>query len=433
MIFKLDLKNLLLKRIFFTLSGVATVIVLSLLYGCGSSSNAPRKSPEQNVVYRYENNSPIKINHTATFSNNTYTIYLAVNVRRLRSEKSVSAFSNNIKLSYLQRRDFETPALVKVDSIPSNQLNIEKRGEAYICKISIPRTSDFPPYVIFKAKDKRTEYEATEDVQLETEGKSNYWNSILFDLNDSIPVFTNYISLEKKYRLIGESNSNQLFVNQIKQEFPPAPAPMSSSAKTVNKKLTIDSIYEVSKGDAIPFDTSGLYLIQEDTSSANGIGFRVETGRYPKYTKLASLIKPLVYISTGEEIKTLNKSTDTKKALDNYWLRLAGNANDAKRIIRVFYDRVEAANEKFTSYKEGWKTDMGMIYIVFGEPMEVYRRGDQEEWIYQKSEGMSEVKFTFTKVKNVYANNHYELIRNPEYEQHWYNKVDLWRKGTPGI
>jgi GWxTD domain-containing protein len=239
--------------------------------------------------------------------------------------------------------------------------------------------------------------------------------------------------LEKKYKLMGENVSNQVYVNRIKQEFPPAPAPMSASSKGVSKKLTIDSIYQVGKDQAIPFDTTGLYLIQEDTSSVNGLGFRVESGKYPKYTKLASLIKPLVYISTGEEIKTLNKSTDTKKALDNYWLRLAGNANDAKRIIKVFYDRVEAANEKFTSYKEGWKTDMGMIYIIFGEPLEVYRNGDQEQWIYEKSEGISQVKFTFAKVKNIYANNHYELIRYPEYEQYWYNKVDLWRKGTPGI
>jgi hypothetical protein len=270
-------------------------------------------------VYKYENNSPIKITHTATFSNNTYTLYLAINVRRLRSEKNVKAFSNNIKLSYTQRRDFETPVLVTVDSIPSNQLNIEKRGETFICKISIPRTSDFPPYIVFKAIDRRTEYEAIENVQLETDGKSNYWSCILFNLTDTIPVFSNYISLEKKYKLIGENTQKQLFVNQIKQEFPPAPAPMSTSARGVSKKLNIDSIYQISKDEPIPFDTIGLFLIQEDTSSANGIGFRVEAGKYPKYTKLASLIKPLVYISTGEEIKTLNKSTATKKALDNYW------------------------------------------------------------------------------------------------------------------
>ena len=33
----------------------------------------------------------------------------------------------------------------------------------------------------------------------------------------------------------------------------------------------------------------------------------------------------------------------------------------------------------FTSYKQGWKTDKGMIYIIFGAPDEVLKDGEREE------------------------------------------------------
>jgi GWxTD domain-containing protein len=418
-----------IKRADAALVALAYSSLLFLLTACGSSSQVAQKPT--NVVYKYENNAPIQLKHTSFFNENRYTVYLSVNVRRLRSEGSVDAFKRNINLSYRQKQTFDGPDLVKLDSIPSSELSIQKKGEVFICQLTIPRISNFPPYLFVDVRDKRTDFQVSEEIVFETEGKSNFWSSILYNVTDSVPVFSKYILTGKQYRVYPEGKS--LFTNYIKDEFPPAPAPMSSSSKPVSKKLTIDSIYSIDQGNLLSFDSTGLYLIQDDTTSATGLGFRVETGKYPKYTKISSLIKPLVYISTTEEIKTLNNNSDTKKALDNYWLKLGGNANDAKRLIKIFYDRVEAANEKFTSYKEGWKTDMGMIYIIFGEPGQVYHNGDQEQWIYEKSEGMSEVKFTFTKVKNIYTNNHYELIRYPEYEEYWYNKVDLWRKGTPGI
>ena len=37
-----------------------------------------------------------------------------------------------------------------------------------------------------------------------------------------------------------------------------------------------------------------------------------------------------------------------------------------------YYRRVRFANEEFTQYKDGWKTDRGMIYILFGPPNQVF-------------------------------------------------------------
>ena len=38
----------------------------------------------------------------------------------------------------------------------------------------------------------------------------------------------------------------------------------------------------------------------------------------------------------------------------------------AKSLIAIYYNRIQNANLHFTTFKEGWKTDRGMIYVVFG-------------------------------------------------------------------
>jgi hypothetical protein len=36
--------------------------------------------------------------------------------------------------------------------------------------------------------------------------------------------------------------------------------------------------------------------------------------------------------------------------------------------MEEYFARVDYANEKFKSRRDGWKTDMGMVFIIFGNP-----------------------------------------------------------------
>ena len=53
-----------------------------------------------------------------------------------------------------------------------------------------------------------------------------------------------------------------------------------------------------------------------------------------------------------------------------------------------YYRRVRFANEEFTQYKDGWKTDRGMIYILFGPPNQVFYSDfvsfekASQQWVY---------------------------------------------------
>ena len=99
----------------------------------------------------------------------------------------------------------------------------------------------------------------------------------------------------------------------------------------------------------------------------------------------------------------------------------------------------------FTSHLEGWKTDRGMISIIFGPPSYIRKTKSAEIWYYGQQSNSnlnaynslndpmriqsSGLKFTFDKVSNPFSMNDYELDRNYSYKSSWYRAVESWRKG----
>lgn len=220
---------------------------------------------------------------------------------------------------------------------------------------------------------------------------------------------------------------SRVFVYRIKADFQPALPPMQVNLPSGQPELAADSLFDITPETDFRLP-QGLYFAQSDTNTAKGIGFLIADRAYPKLRKIDDVLAALVYISADEEIAEIKAARDKKAALDNYWLRLGGNEENARRMIRLFYQRVEHANRHFTTYKEGWKTDMGMIYIIFGEPTSLNRSANAEEWEYRTA-GRNTLRFTFQPKANQFTGTHYELVRHARYRDVWYEHVDRWRHG----
>ncbi len=178
------------------------------------------------------------------------------------------------------------------------------------------------------------------------------------------------------------------------------------------------------------FQDEALFYFTKDTADAYGVGFVVGDKRYPRLTRPEKLTKPLIYMSTNSEAQDLRDSKEIKLALDNYWLNLTqGNQQLSKRIIKAYFQRVAQANELFTSYKVGWKTDRGMVWIIMGTPTRVTKTRDKEIWTYVRNSQYSEVNFTFNKRANQFTDDHYELQRYAEFQSIWFPTVEQWRNG----
>jgi GWxTD domain-containing protein len=172
-----------------------------------------------------------------------------------------------------------------------------------------------------------------------------------------------------------------------------------------------------------------LYYVQEDTTSNVGFTFLVLPHKYPRLTQAPELAQPLVYITTRDERTKLQTSAAPKLNLDQFWQDVGGNREHARALIRDYYGHVEGANQHFTTFKEGWKTDQGIILTVFGAPDKVLRDDNRETWYYDKTSTAPATSFVFVRRPTIFTLDNYELVRYPEYDQIWYATVEQWRKG----
>ncbi|MDZ7807923.1 MAG: GWxTD domain-containing protein [Gracilimonas sp.] len=111
-----------------------------------------------------------------------------------------------------------------------------------------------------------------------------------------------------------------------------------------------------------------------ELSTEGGREFGIKPAYYPAVKTTRQLAEPLAYIMTDkeyEELMSIENEDSLKMAMDRFWLSNIKNSNLAEDVISLYYTRVEEANKQFSNYKEGWKTDLGMVYILFGPPWSV--------------------------------------------------------------
>lgn len=241
---------------------------------------------------------------------------------------------------------------------------------------------------------------------------------------DGIPTVKSYTPSDTYY--VTDSTKLQFFYYDY--YFEPALPPMVTKNEAPQKEMKLTSTFTFSKLALL--NEQGLYLIQKDTTSSKAFSFRVENDRYPRFTRIDELIEPLIYITEPEEFDSLLTIENDKKEFDRFWLTLVEDPQRALGVIREFYNRVEAANRMFTTFKQGWKTDMGMIYIVMGKPDRVQKSGDKETWTYRESINLPSRTYQFIRTKSIFSSNHYVLIREKKHALPWYEAIDLIRKGV---
>jgi len=244
-------------------------------------------------------------------------------------------------------------------------------------------------------------------------------------LHNGQPVMSTYTQVNKPIQIRGFEPGAQLTVSYYKSEFPAAAPAFSTALARVPATLKPDSLFTVSEADLLFLQQKGLYLVQSDTASSKGLAFRIEDD-YPKLNKLESLVGPMIYICTNPEYQRLQAAGSDKTQFDKAILSITGSTDRARTFMRNYFRRVEQANVYFSSYKEGWKTDRGMIYIIFGPPEQVFLVGNREVWEYKNAYYSG--SFTFVKSSTLFDPENFVLIRDKKYSDNWYNMIDLWRK-----
>jgi len=132
----------------------------------------------------------------------------------------------------------------------------------------------------------------------------------------------------------------------------------------------------------IPYGEYTISITLFDTNSSPLAsvkkGFSMWAANLPYYVRdIDKAIEQMRYIATVSEMDTLQskRSYDDKvHAFYDYWKKKDPNpATEENEFLLEYYRRVEYANRNFSHYVDGWKTDMGMVYIYMGTPNNIER------------------------------------------------------------
>jgi len=358
-----------------------------------------------NYNYLYDTNTPFTFQWKITYDGSTYSIFYHITANdssglndlniQLETRESLNDKSGNA---------FHNPPPFPKAGISSGTSTLKSAPgqNLVVAKITIQRKEKKQTYYFSKQLPK---------------------NKLPYLKVDQHVVLSSFINTTNKgVTFSGFDANNPLQISYYKVSFPVAAPAFSNTQAKVSKTLKPDSVFSVVPTE---FRKKGLYLVQQDTTSADGVAFRVEED-YPKLNTIEGLAGPLIYICTKQEAEKLKQVGNDKKKFDQLILTITGNSERARTFMRSYFRRIELANQYFSSYKEGWKTDRGMIYTIFGLPEEVYLFDDREVWDYQNNH--VRIRFQFVRSPSLFDPDNYVLIRDKKFTTPWYEMIDLWRK-----
>lgn len=93
-------------------------------------------------------------------------------------------------------------------------------------------------------------------------------------------------------------------------------------------------------------------------------------------TNVQQALEQMKYILKSDETKKLKKANRREKEelFIAFWAKRDPSVDTPENeLMDEYYSRVRYSNANFETFQPGWKTDMGMIYILFGPPDEIER------------------------------------------------------------
>lgn len=97
----------------------------------------------------------------------------------------------------------------------------------------------------------------------------------------------------------------------------------------------------------------------------------------PSITDLDKAAEEMMFIASSSTIDSIKSAPDAATKLRrfmSFWQDYHSNfSHDSRTSMEEYYNRVAYANKQFAHFFEGWKSDRGMVYILFGPPDNVGR------------------------------------------------------------
>jgi GWxTD domain-containing protein len=258
-------------------------------------------------------------------------------------------------------------------------------------------------------------------------------NYLLTKFESGEPVFGGFVTPGQMVEITSSRNSTNSspWLGKIGGEIklPPPPFSPNSPELPTLKEAQAIALISSDMGKYVFEVDGGLYFLTHDVDKRLGLTIKTSNTHFPRVKEVSSLEWPIRFITTKTEHEEIVKNSYPKLLIDRFWLECGGSKEHARELIRVFYRRVEEANYYFSTYTEGWRTDRGMIHLLFGNPNQIIRSSQGEVWNYGEDNQAALLSFTFKRVESPFTSNLYILEREPGYRPYWERMVQTWRSG----
>ncbi len=343
-------------------------------------------------------------------------------------------FTGKVKIAYKLYENFESRNIIDSAStiIEDVTKEVEEKNIHGKIELKIPSGRDY--FLLVTTGDVNRDRTTQQLIKVEKTGELTRQNFKVTNKKSGLVFFRNYVTpndeLEIEYNMLAAVSA--LEVDYFDKSFPVTPPPfvLNPDSPPSMKPKPLKSLRLNSDNKAaFKVDKPGIYHIKASTEKLDGLTFFYFDDKFPTIKNVREMASALRFITSKKEYEEITNHRQMKTAVDSFWLNTAGSKTRARELIKAYYNRVQNANMFFTSYKEGWKTDRGIIYMIFGPPNMVYKSADNEAWVYGEANNHLSVNFVFDKAKSPFTDNNYMLRRSPTYKNPWYRAVETWRQG----
>lgn len=416
--------------------GYSLVVIFVIVFAsCTSSLKTPRKEMNLADIYNPSRSSlhpDFSVHH---ISDSNTIVYLRIYPAELmysqanETGKSLARFSINYKL--LQYDENRVKTILSDSARIEKTLDQENVRNTYFSALPLKTKKDFRYILQVIIKDELKLTQSRNYLIIDKTDPFNRQNFQLLSSKNRYPTFT-YIFAKGEEFLIkfNESGYDSIIVDYFNLDRT-LPRPVFSRAPEIRMKTFPDSSWMLPFTDTSVFsiDMPGIFMFKMESDSKSGLTLYNFGADFPRLKNADDMLGPLVYLTSSAEFRDLRMKPNRKLAIDNYWLNIAGNMDDGREMIRVYYNRVLFSNLYFSSYKEGWKTDRGMVYVIFGAPDLLDKKPDEEIWIYRTKRSGSKIEFRFKRNNTPLSFDDFILDRNSSSTAVWSEAVETWKRG----
>ena len=406
-----------------------------LLAGCGSAVPVNKRD---NLAYLYGKGGSqmmlqARVHH---ISPDRSRVYYKLNTRDIlyKSDGTGGPFHASMRISYESYDAYGGKVLLDSASTLIDDESLDPTEDReLIGSIDLRRKEQQPFILKVMVRDLNRDMETTVYVPVERDGMGIRQYFMPVDTAYGLPLFSDHFN-GGVVKVRCEVCANKELRGTHHPLDPVLPAPVFTSGNTVEAVgVEVDSTFVIQvNGDGeftMDLGRPGTYHLLPDTAERAGYTLFSVDDAYPFVSSASDMLKPLRYITSNQEFDRITNATDVRRSIEKFWIDAAGDRERAREAIRIYYGRVENANRHFTAEVEGWRTDRGLVHIIFGTPTSIYRTDSQETWIYGEENNLMSLTFQFKRRKTAYSDNDLLLQRDPLLKGAWYRNVESWRNG----